>query len=140
MSDRVIWKAEVEFEGTPEQLEKLAEALKPLPVTIHIPEWQNRPKHLAGCYPFPIDKIILKEQVEKWAAGRTRLPAVSIKDIIGGIRTPHMHIGDGVILIDKEQFRDLAGSVARELAVRRAAKIDDYIGVMDAVNRLGDGL
>jgi hypothetical protein len=58
------------------------------------------------------------------------------QDICGGIRTAHIHLGDEVVLLDRERFRTYVGHVAQGLAERRVERMGDYINVMRAVGDL----
>jgi hypothetical protein len=73
-------------------------------------------------------------------AGGMRIPnAIERARVIpnspyGGIRTPHMHLQDDVVLLDKERFKTFVGEIARELAMRNVT--EDHVGVMNRIGRL----
>ena len=136
MDDKFTWRAELTFRGTPAQFNKLAELLEEASVTVEIPEWADRINHLAGCFPMPVEKLINKEMLKRITQEMPRIKIKYIRDIAGGIRTPHVHMGDEIVLLDGPRFQKLAGEVAQKLAELRAEQIDDYIQVMDPINRL----
>lgn len=68
--------------------------------------------------PFPgipaITKLLTKEMLNKLVKG---MPKVRIiKDINGGMRNPHLHVGNEVVLLDRAKFKELVGQVAAEMA------------------------
>jgi len=135
MTEPLKWKAEIKFAGSPEEFNKMLARLDQLPVEIAIPEWERRPNHLAGCMPFPLD-LILGDRLLKLVEDQPHVNIKYIRDIRGGMRMAHVHIGDEVVFLDRARFKTLVSSVAQELGGMRAEKIDDYIEVMDAVGRL----
>lgn len=139
MEERFTWKAEIQFTGTADQFNKLAELLEAQPVAIGIAEWANiRRPHLAGCNPFPIDKLLDRVRLEKIIANQPRAQLRFIKDIRGGIRTAHLHLADEVVLLSRDRFKLLVGEVASALAIDRVENVSDYIGVMTPVGDLAD--
>lgn len=131
------WRAEIEFEGTPEEFNKLAAYLDKSPVVIRIPEWARVPPgHLAGCNPLPIEHLIDPETFRKIVEGMPTMRIQFIRDIAGGIRTPHLHQAGEVVLLDRARFRTMVGLVAQALAQRRAEAVEDYVTVMEPVDRL----
>ncbi len=137
MADKMTWKAEVKFTGTVEEFNRFAEMLEKTQVEVAIPEWVKIPKHLAGCFPFPVDAILSRDQIKKVTDKQIPTQIKFIRDIRGGIRTPHMHLGDQVIFLDQERFRDMAKNVAERLAVMRVERFDDYLDVMTVINDIG---
>lgn len=136
MQDKFVWKAGIKFRGSAEEFNQLAEVLKDLPVEIEIPEWDDIPQHLAGCQPLPLDVLLGAAKVKKLTEGLPRMQLKFITDIEGGIRTPHLHLADEVVLLDHARFKTYVGQIAQELAERRAETVKDYIYVMDPVGRL----
>jgi hypothetical protein len=119
----LIWKAEVEFQGNPEEFLKLAEALsaarakidfgkiKPGPGNGYVaPRFLDVSHRLAG----------LNETNSQRIAG----------PINGGIRTPHFHLGKEIVLVDRTQFKNILGEVARDVFEQRALQKDDYLDVI----------
>lgn len=137
MADKLTWKAEVKFTGTVEEFNQFAEMLEKAKVEVAIPEWSKIPKHLAGCFPFPIDNILTREQIKKVIDKQVVAQIKYIRDIRGGIRTPHMHLDNQVILLEQERFKDMVKNVAERLAVMRVERFDDYLDVMTVINDIG---
>jgi hypothetical protein len=50
--------------------------------------------------------------------------------IDGGIRTPHFHLGKEIVLLDRAQFKDILGEVARDVFEQRALQREDYFDVI----------
>ena len=138
MEDVFEWKAEIKFKGTAADFANLTKSIAELPVEIHIPEWARRPRHLAGCMPVPVDVLLAEETLKKITEGMPRVKIKYIKDIYGGIRTPHLHFKDDVVLLDRARFKTVVSQIAHELAARRVERIEDYVGVMSKVGPLAD--
>jgi hypothetical protein len=143
MTDKFEWKAEIKFNGTAAEFnrftESMAAALKAGTITIGIPEWKCRPPHhLAGCMPIPIDVLLGEERIKEITRDMLQVQINWLRDIRGGMRTPHLHLGDNVVLLDRARFKTVVTQVAQELAARRVEATEDYIGVMSAINAIGD--
>lgn len=135
MAELLKWKAEIKFVGTADEFNKMAAQLDKLRVELAIPEWVRRPHHYAGCMPIPID-MILGDRLLELVADLPRYKIKFIRDIYGGMRMAHVHLGEEVVLLDQERFKMLVSGVAKELGEKRVEAIGDYIEVMDAVGRL----
>ena len=138
MENKFSWKAEIKFVGSPEEFNKFADTIEKLPIEVSIPEWRWRPHHFAGCMPIPVDVLLGKDIIKKTAEGMPKIKIKYIKDIYGGIRTPHLHLADEVVLLDREKFRTMVSDVARGLAEKRVESVEDYIDVMQPVGHLMD--
>ncbi len=136
MNETFTWRAEIIFHGSAKDFNKMTKTLEDLPVEIEIPEWVDRVAHLAGCMPMTVTKLIPEEMLRELIEGMPELQLIYLRDIPGGIRTAHIHVEDKVVLLDTERFSVFAGEVAQRLATLRASQIDDYIKVMDPINRL----
>jgi hypothetical protein len=136
MEEKFVWKAEIRFEGTAEMFNQVAETLEKLPVEIEIPEWKFRPPHLAGCMPLPLERLIDKDRLNKLVEGMPVINIKYIKDIYGGMRTPHLHLGDDVVLFDRARFAQYVSEVASSLGAMRAEALEDYVDVMNPVGHL----
>lgn len=75
------------------------------------------PEHPAGglmIATVPLPESARARLLDKVAEG---MPRVRInKDINGGIRNPHFHVANQVVLLDQARFKQLVGQVAEELA------------------------
>jgi len=74
--------------------------------TVPLPE-----KPFPGIW--PITKLLSKELRDKIIQG---MPRIKINDIDGGIRNPHFHIRNEVVLLDRAQWKKFVGQVAMELS------------------------
>ena len=137
MGDTLTWKAEIKFTGTVAQFNRFAEMLEKEHVEARIPEWDKIPHHLAGCFPIPVDNILTRDQFKKIIDKKPVVAIKYIRDICGGIRTPHLHVGDQIVLLDRERFRDMVKVVAEKLSVMRMERFDDYVDVMKVINDVG---
>ena len=135
MTERLKWKAEIEFVGSADEFNKMVARLDELPVEIAIPEWEFRPRHFDGCMPIRID-MVLGDRLLELVEDLPRINIKYIRDIRGGMRMAHVHMGDEIVLLDQARFKQLVTGVAHELGERRVEQIEDYIKVMDAVGRL----
>ncbi len=139
MEKRFKWKGELSFEGTAKDFAKLAAVLDSHPVQVAIPEWRLIKKgHLAGCNRIAVDALLRAKIVKEIITDQPRFKATFIKDIRGGIRSPHIHLGDEIVLLNRDRFKMMAGEVASKLASARADKYSDYISVIGSVNALAD--
>ena len=118
MDDKIIFRTEIEFAGPIAEFEKVAAALAELPVRVRA-EWP--PGHTAGCWPIPPEKLLSKKVLERVTEG---MPRIVIRPIPGGIRDPHLHIGDEAVLVDRLRFKEVVGQVAMELAGRLAQRAE----------------
>lgn len=137
MDTNLTWKAQIIFRGDAKEFAQLANALERFPVEVAIPEWKFRPHHLAGCMPYPIDRLLGGDVIDKIIEGMPRMQIKFVKDIPGGIRPAHLHIGDEIVLLNQERFRTFASTVAAELATMLVdMEGNDYVDVMVPVNSL----
>ena len=137
MNTSLVWKAEVEFQGTVEEFAAVAAALTQLPIAVRIaefPAWPRRP--YPGIPPLPILDLIGPENLDRLLANVPRAKIRLPKDVAGGIRTPHFHVGDEIVLLDRERFKTAPGLIAKELAERRVAVIDDFPQAMKPIDDL----
>ena len=114
-------------------------ALEKMPVEVNVPEWAKRPRHLAGCMPFPIENLMSESVLEKLVKDSPRLKLQYVQDIAGGIRTAHLHVADAVVLLDRERFKTLAGKVAAELAESSVEAGGDYVDIMNPIGNIYGG-
>jgi hypothetical protein len=139
MTERFTWKGEIVFKGSVDEFNQFAELLDLQPVRVGIAEWAKiEGSHLAGCNRVPVDKLIERAKLDKIIADQPRIKLRFIKDIRGGIRSPHMHLADEVVLLNRNRFKTLVREVATVLAETRVDRLDDYINVMGTVNMLAD--
>ena len=135
MNKAITFRTEIEYRGSAEEFGKVAAALVELPIRIRI-EWP--PGHLAGCWPIPIGEILSDRILENIIEDMPRINAKIIQGIPGGIRDPHLHLRDEVVLLDKNKFKELAGQVAQELTERLADKAG-YTETVGAIRNLVPG-
>ena len=100
----------------------------------------TRPHHFAGCMPIPIDTFLDEDRLGKIAEDMPRIKIEYIRDIRGGMRTPHFHWGEEIVILDRARLKAIVGQVARELAGRRAEEVAGYIHVMQPVGNLVSNL
>jgi hypothetical protein len=144
VSTTLKWKAEVTFEGTPEQFQAFKADMEKHDIKIELGEmravaraWEKFPFHPAGYIPALVKDFFPKaDQLAKLTQGATRMQFVAIKDIQGGIRTPHLHLGNEVVLLDKDRFKTILGEVARNVLEHRIESEEDYFNVIEGVTGL----
>lgn len=90
------------------------------------------PHPYPGGWPIPIYKILRDEMLAQLTEGAIH---VEIDGIRGGIRDPHLHLADRIMLLEREQFAKVVGNVAMELAGKFALEAD-YVKIMDTVRNL----
>lgn len=130
---KITFRTEIEFKGSIEEFEKVAAALVKLPISIRV-EWP--PEHRAGCWPIAPERILTKEMLNKVIEDMPRLKI--IRPFPGGIRHPHLHVKNEVILIDKARFKEVVGQIAMELAGKVAERAE-YTEVVGAIRNLAAG-
>ena len=134
--EKPVWISEIKFEGTAKEFNELGEFLIQWPIEIYIPEWINIPHHLAGCYKIGPDEILGKERFAEFIGNLPRTGITYIKDIRGGIRTPHIHVDGDVIFVDREKFKTFVKEIAQNLVEMRVENVEDYIELMGAIRQL----
>ncbi|MFX0195887.1 MAG: hypothetical protein ACFFCW_07180 [Candidatus Hodarchaeota archaeon] len=65
------------------------------------------PKPFPGIW--PITKLLSKELLDKITQ---EMPRIKINDIHGGIRNPHLHVRNEVVLLDRARWKEFVGQVA----------------------------
>lgn len=120
----ITWKAQVEFVGKPDEFLKFAEALDVAQVQIDIgssivPDPGNGYVAPRFVNTARIEGMLDKAEVQRIAGL-----------INGGIRTPHFHVGKEIVLMDRDQFKDILGEVARDVFEHRALVKEDYMDVI----------
>lgn len=134
----VAWKGTVEFEGTPEDFEKFSGALAQSGVHVSFDKDSIFTELTKRGYVAPVrlEAIGVMQQLNESNSLRMSGPAIS--DIPGGIRTPHLHVGDGIVLVDRGEFKSLLGQVARDIFEQRVATkqdFDEIIAPLEAAER-----
>lgn len=130
MDEKITFRTEIEFKGSLSEFEKVATSLAEQPIRIRV-EWP--PDHTAGCWPIGPEQLLGKKVLETVTEGMPRIKI--IKGIPGGIRDPHLHIGNEIVLIDRAKFKEVAGQVAMVLAERLAERAD-YTETVGAIRNL----
>lgn len=146
MAEEIVFEAKIEFKGSMEEFQKVATDLQKLAAsgkvaietvphperardktkvvmidTVPLPELKLRELWLEGVtvqpipYPgFPPPEFLGKVVIDNLAKD---MPRIKInKDIYGGIRNPHLHIKNEIVLLNKERFKELVGRVATNLS------------------------
>jgi len=126
---KLVWKGEVTFEGTIEEFKAFATTLTSQRVSISISETLGRLGPNAG-YMRPIDynTLVQKSILDKMQQEATHVPLPGI--IAGGIRSPHLHVGQEVLLVSKEQFRTFLGDVARQMTENHVEGETDFYNMI----------
>lgn len=129
-----MYRAEIEFVARSiDEFEKIVASLVELPITVRVREWPIG-HTIAGCWPIPIDHLRLPifEKIVK------NKPKIVIRPLPGGIRIPHLHVMDKVVLVDRKEFKQVIGEVAKELAGKLSEKAE-YIETVGAIRNLVPG-
>jgi hypothetical protein len=135
------WKAEVSFEGSVEQFQAFKADIEKHDIEIDLGDirvldeaWERFPYHPAGYIPaFVRDFFPKADQIDKYTQGAIRMKFAAIKDIQGGIRTPHLHLGSEVVLMDKENFKAILSDVARNVIDHQIETEEDYFSVIGPI-------
>lgn len=123
----ITWKAEVEFQGTVEDFNKFTSAFPASGLKISfggIDLGKLDPRRF-GYIASPALEIAGEN-----LANETHVTRIKAGPINGGIRTPHFHIGNEIALVNRTQFKNILGEVARNIFEQRALQKDDYFEVI----------
>lgn len=122
----VAWKGTVEFEGTPEEFEKFSVAMGQTGVHVSVDKESVITELTKRGYVSPVrwDTIGVMNQLNE--SNSLRMSSAAIGHIAGGIRTPHMHVGDDIVLVDRDHFKSLLGQVARDIFEQRVTSKQDF--------------
>ncbi|GAH36871.1 unnamed protein product [marine sediment metagenome] len=131
MEEKIKFRTFIEFEGSKKEFERAIIDLVGLPIIIKPPPIEI--PHTAGCMPLPMIKILGKELLNRYA--EKGIP-IKLPDVIpGGILTPHLHIGDKVVLIDRAKFKEIIGKIASEL-VGKVAETASYSKTIETIRSI----
>ncbi len=134
--DKFTWKGEIQFVGTPEEFNALAAALNKLNINV-VPEVTRPHPPSPGKLPMPVAELLGRERIAELAGLAAMKAHVEfVRGIRGGIREPHLHLGDDVAFLDHATFKTYVGEVAQALAERRVDAVGDYVGVMAGLDPL----
>jgi hypothetical protein len=135
----IKWKGEITFEGSAEEFNAFKETLLKHAVKVTIPELDEHSvslQHIYAGYIRPrIDVIFKTDRLKKLTDGAQRIPFKTVEGIAGGIQTPHIHVGDEVVLVSKEQFKEVIGEVARTMVIKDIDTATNYVGMVKSVMR-----
>ncbi len=137
MTEKIKFKTEIEFQGTPDELARVVEGLNNLPVRISVDRFPL-PFPCPGGWPIPLSRIMSDERITELIEGRPSFSAKILNGINGGIRDAHLHFQDKVVLVDKEGFSKVVGMAAEGLAQELAAKANypETIGALRGLNEV----
>ncbi len=130
MTDHLKFKAEIEFNGSVEEFEELANSILKANCRIKVEEFPFPWGGKNGGWPVPVERLV---RIEKYLQEERRIKL--IRDLAGGIRISHIHLKDEIVLVDKKIFRDIMGDVARELAENLVDEVE-YVQAVNTINRL----
>lgn len=149
MGNTLKWKGEVTFEGTMEEFASFVQALDKQPVTITVGELGSMQKAdgklvlhkfpIAGYMRFELSAALTRAKLEKLTEGAPRMQFMRIKDIAGGIRTPHLHLDDQLVLVDRERFKTILGDMARDVFQQRAMAGEDFYDMVKPLSDMDRG-
>jgi len=80
------------------------------------------PWRLNGGWPVPLARIASEELLHKYAEKGTRLER--LLGIDGGDMTPHVHLNEEIILLERSDFKNLVADVASKLSADLAERVD----------------
>ena len=140
MDEVFEWKAEIAFKGTAEDFAQFAEHMEAITkagkVSVRIPEWWPRPTPFPGFWPVDPRVLLGRKAIAKLVEGSPIIDIKYIRDIRGGMRTAHLHLGDQIVLLERETFKQVVSKVAAELGSQRVEAAADYVQVMAGINAL----
>jgi hypothetical protein len=123
MDEVFEWKAEIAFKGTADQFAQFRERMESVAdleyVAIRIPDWWPKPRPLPGFWPIDPFVYLGRDRLAKLIDNSPIIDFKYIRDIRGGIRTAHLHVGDRIALVDQAAFKEVVSQVAAGLAAQR---------------------
>jgi hypothetical protein len=147
MEKRFEWSAEIKFKGTEKEFMKLAELIEAMPAEIEDPEkaaseisvsavsgpilrwpWPPWP----GLPPYP-ERVLGTDRLRQLTKDMSHIKIKIPRDIDGGMRTAHVHIGNEIVLLDRDTFKAVVSEVASAIAMRNVDAGIGYVGVMNAL-------
>jgi len=148
MEKRFEWSAEIKFKGTEKEFMKLAELIEAMPAEIEVPEktasetsilaassrpilrwpWPPWP----GLPPYP-ERVLGTDRLKLLTKDMSHIRIKIPRDIDGGMRTAHVHMGDEIVLLDRDTFKNIVSEVASAIAMRNIDAGIGYVGVMNAL-------
>lgn len=137
MSEKITFRAEIEFNGSADELAKVVEGIRSMPVKVSVGKFPL-PFPYPGGWPFPIFRALSTDMISKYTKGRPAFPENILGGINGGIRDPHLHFKDQVSLLDQESFAKVVGNVAEHIVQEIAVEggYQDTIGVLRELNSI----
>jgi len=126
MGKEMKFATEVVFKGTPDEFQEMTQALVKLPVRVRVP-W---PFPYPGGWPVPLDQLLSKKVLDGLVEDRQKIKI--IEGIRGGIRDPHLHVKNQVVLLDRPAFKQMVGLVAQKLA-EQIAEGGTYMQTVGAI-------
>ena len=92
-------------------------------------EWPRG--HTAGCWPIPIMEKPFKPIFDHLQRLKENTYLINT-GIAGGIRDPHLHIKDGINIIERSDFQKFVGEIASKL-VEEFAVNHDYVETVGVI-------
>ncbi len=136
MNNKVTFRAEIEFNGTADDLAEVVSSINKLPVRLVV-DRIPLPFPYPGGWPIPLFRVLPKDMLSKIAKEKASFPAVILDGINGGIRDPHLHIKDQVALLGREEFSQVVGIAAESIA-HELAEETSYQQTIGALRELNE--
>ncbi|MCF6291749.1 MAG: hypothetical protein L3J03_12235 [Desulfobacterales bacterium] len=137
MNGKITFRAEIEFQGSADDLAKMLKTIDKLPVRVIIDKIPL-PFPFPGGWPIPPVKILPRDILPKIVKANPVLSRDIPGRIDGGIRDPHLHVDDQLVMLGREEFGQVVGmaaeSIARELAA--GADYQQTVGALRELNRV----
>lgn len=148
MEKRFEWSAEIKFNGTEKEFTRLAELIEEMPAEIEVPEktasetsilaaasrpilrwpWPPWP----GLPPYP-ERVLGADRLRQLTKDMSHIKIKIPRGIAGGMRSAHVHIGDEIVLLDRDTFKAVVAEVASAIANRNVDAGGGFVGVMGAL-------
>ena len=146
----VKFEGKLEFEGSESEFKAVMAGLKRLSARgVKIGTWPT-PDHpagslMVGTVPLPeqptsgivaMPEYLDRDLLNRLIVGMPRFKLID--DICGGLRTPHLHLHDEVILLDQARFKEAVVKVVTDLT-EKLAETAEYPEVVGAIGHLAPG-
>jgi hypothetical protein len=132
MKQKIRFEAIVTFDGSFEQFEKLTELMSSMSESVHVIPGNLVSDDPEGVWTYDPESVLTVERIAQMSIGMPRLNGG--KAIGGGVKEPHLHMKDEIVLLSPDRFREYVKQVASTMADDIALKADSA----QAVRALGE--
>ena len=136
MGGPIVFETTLKLKGELPEIEELTHRIGDMVTEMEAVDFIY-PRPFPGGWPILIQEILDRKKLASLVDGMPRLKV--IEGIKGGMRNPHLHLEDQIVLLDRGRFKDVVGHVAMALATQFAEEAE-YIDVVEAMHDFVPGM